>query len=154
MSVFPKNKLKCGLVWPEKFPLSLGPSQMTLGLENSAAFPRKINKCLPLCLIQFQVTFLDAVADCVKWQWYSKVILNPCGYDHRGSITVSQTIPPEDWMVTHIQQQFPALAFIHQYFPTPWICSQYYELCMGKDLNSVQSCAEKHCLRTDWQFSH
>ena len=25
---------------------------------------------------------------------------------------------------------------------------------MVKDLNSLQSCAEKHCLWTDWQFSH
>ena len=96
MSVFPKNKLKCGLVWPENyFPLSFCPSQMTSGPENSAVFVCKINKCLPLCIIQFQVAFLDAAADCVEWQWFSKILPSPCGYVHHGSMTVSQTIAPE-----------------------------------------------------------
>ena len=62
MSVFPKYQLKGGL--ENTFPLSFG--QMTLGPENSATFLSKINKCLPLCIIQrFQVAFVDAVADCV-----------------------------------------------------------------------------------------
>ena len=48
-----------------------------------------------------------------------------------------------------------ALGLYAPRFPlTPWIFSQYYELWMVKDLNSLQSCAEKHCLWTDWQFSH
>ena len=59
------------------FPLSFGPFQMTLGPKNLAAILRKIYKCLPLCIIQFQVAFLDAVADCVEWQWFSKVLLSP-----------------------------------------------------------------------------
>ena len=40
---------------------------------------------------------------------------------------------------------------LHTEIPlTPWIFSWYYELWMVKDLNSLQSCAEKHCLWTDW----
>ena len=31
---------------------------------------------------------------------------------------------------------------------------RFYELWMVKDLNSLQSCTEKHFLWTDWQFSH
>ncbi len=27
-----------------------------------------------------QVAFLDAAADCGKWQWFSEVLLSPCGY--------------------------------------------------------------------------
>ena len=43
----------------------------------------------------------------------------------------------------------------HQDFHnTPWIFPQYYELWMVKDLNSSQSSTEKHCVWTDWQFSH
>ena len=116
------------------------------GPENSAAFLCKIYKCLPLCIIQFEVAFLDAAADCVEWQWFSKVLPSPCGYVHHGSMTVSQTIPPEGSMVTHIQQSFSALGIYTPIFPlTPWIFSQYYELWMVKDLNYLQSCAEKHC---------
>ena len=67
-----------------------------------------------LCIIQFQVAFLDAAADCVEWQWFSKVLQSPCGYVHHGSMTVSQTILPEGSMVTRIQQQFLPLAFTHK----------------------------------------
>lgn len=42
---------------------------------------------------------------------FLKVLLSPRGYVHCGSITVSQTIPPEGSMVTPIQQGFPPLAF-------------------------------------------
>ena len=35
-----------------------------------------------------------------------------------------------------------------QCFLSPWIFSRYYELWMVKDLNYLQSCAEKHCLWT------
>ena len=101
-------KLKCGLDWPENtFPLSFGPSQMTSGSENSA-FVCKVNKCLPLCKIQFQVAFLDAVADYVEWQWFSKVLPSPCDYAHHGRITFSQTIPPEGFL---------PLAFTHKISP-------------------------------------
>ena len=63
----PKNKLKCGLVWPENmFPLCFEQTHMPLGPE----FLRKINKCI----IKFQVAFLDAEADCAdndfpKYSW-------------------------------------------------------------------------------------
>ena len=114
------------------FPLSLGPIQM--GPKNLAAFLHKINKCLLLWIIQFKVEFLDAAADCVEWQWFSKVLPSPCGYVHLGSMTVSQTIPLEGSMVMRIQQQFLSLAFIHRDFLTPWIFSRYYELWMVKDL--------------------
>ena len=77
---------------------------------NSAAFLRKINKCLHLCIIQFQVAFLDAALDCVEGQWFFN-----CGYIHHGIMGVSQTIPPGAWwMVTRIQQWFPPLAFMHR----------------------------------------
>ena len=71
-----------------------------------------------------------------------KVLTSWYGYVYHGSMTVSQTIPPEG------SHPWPT----HQNFP--WIFSQYYELWMGKDLHSLQSCAEKHCLWTDWQSSH
>ena len=58
-----------------------------------AVFLHKINKCLPLCVIQFQVAFLDAAADCFECQWFPKVLPSLCGYVHPGTITVSQTIP-------------------------------------------------------------
>ena len=92
-------------------------------------------------------------ADCVKWQWFSEVLLSPCGYVHHGSMTVSQTIVPEGSMITHIQQWFPPLAFTQRDFLTLWIFSQYYELWMVKD-HHLQSCAKKHCLWTDCKFSH
>ena len=85
-----------------------------LGPENSAAFLCKINKCLLLCKIQFQVAFFDAVADCVKWQWFSKVLPSPCGYVHHDSMAVSQTIQLEGLMVMGIQQRFQ-----HRDFPWP-----------------------------------
>ena len=110
MSVFPKNKLLL-------FPLSFGPSLMTPGSENSATFQSRINKCLPLCIIPFQVAFLEAAADCVEGQLFSKVLPSPCGYVHHGSMTVSQAIPPEGLMVTCIQQRFLPMAFMHRDFP-------------------------------------
>ena len=97
------------------------------------AFLRQMIKCLPLCIIQFQVAFLDAQADCVEWQWFSKVLLSPRGCVHHGSMTVSQTIPPEGSMVTCIQQRFPPLAF-HLYFP--WLPGSFHDIM---DLNSLQS---------------
>ena len=30
-----------------------------------------------------------------EWQWFSKVLLSPCGYIHHGSMMVSQTITPD-----------------------------------------------------------
>ena len=70
----PKNKLKCGLVWPENIVLWSIPD----------------------------VAFLDAVTDCIEWQWFSKVLPSPCDYVHHCSMTVFRTIPPESSMVTHI----------------------------------------------------
>ena len=152
--VFPQNKLNCRLfrlVWPENtFPPSFGPSQMTLGPDNSAAFT--IIK-IQFRLIQLQVAFLDAAADCVKWQWFYEVLLRPCGYVHHGSMPVFlKQYQPEGSMVTHIQQWFPPLAFTHRDFP--WLSSWYYELWMVKDLNSLRSCIQKHCLWMEWQLSH
>ena len=94
-----------------RFHLSLVHLRWLRAQRTLQRFCSKINKCLPLCIIQFQVAFLDAVADCVEWQWFSKVLPSPCGYVHHGSMTISQTIPPEGSMVTLIQQQFPPLAF-------------------------------------------
>ena len=64
--------------------------------------------------------------DFVEWQWLwlSKVLPSPCG--HHGSKTVSQTIPHEDSMVTHIQQRFPPLAFTHPYFP--WLPESFHNI--------------------------
>ena len=114
----PISKLKCGLVWLENtFPLSFGPSRMTSGPEKlGGVFCAKINKCLPLCIIQF--LFLHAAADCVEWQWFSKVLPSPCGYVPSFlALRFSLTIPPEGSMVTRIQQQFQLLAFMHWLFP-------------------------------------
>ena len=128
---------------------------MTSGPENSAAFLRKINKCLPLCIIQFQVAFLDAAADCVEWQWFSKVLPSPCGYVHHGSMTVSQTIPPEGSMVTCIQQQFLPLAFTHQDSPDSL---NLFTILWTVDGERPKFFAilrwETLKFWTDWQFSH
>ena len=44
-------------IWPDNtFRLSFGPSQKTSGPKNMAAFLSKSSKCLPLCIIQFQVS--------------------------------------------------------------------------------------------------
>ena len=59
---------------------SLSVTQMTSDPENSAVFLRKINKYLPLCIIQFYDEFLDAAADCVEWHWFSKILPRPCGF--------------------------------------------------------------------------
>ena len=101
------------------------PTQMTSGPENSAAFLCKISKCLPLCIIQFQVAALDndfpstpkPMSIMVAWWFFKQYHLRA------------------QWRVPLI----------------PWIFSQYYELWM---VNNLNSCAEKHCLWTDWQFSH
>ena len=133
-SLFPKNELKCGFVWPENtFPRSFGPSQIASGLENFIL--RKIHECLPLCIIQFQVAFLDAPADCVERWWFSKVHPSPWGYIHHGSITVSQAIPPEGLMVTRIQQWFLPLAFTH----FPWLPESFHDVmnCGWWNLNSL-----------------
>ena len=102
-----------------------------------------------LCIIQCQVAFPDAAVDCVEWQWFSKVLPSPCGYVHHGSITVSQTSLRAWWSCTFLPLAFSTLSFP----VTPRIFSQYYDLWMVKDLNSLQFFAEKHCLWTDWQLS-
>ena len=70
--------------------------KLTSGPGNSAEFLRKINKCLPLCIIQCQVAFLDAATDCVEWQWFSKVLLSPCGSVYHGSMTAFVIVC--DWL--------------------------------------------------------
>ena len=79
------------------------------------------------------------------------LICPSCPYVHHDSMMVSQLIPPEGLMVTHIQQRFLPLAFIPL---NTWIVSQYFELWKVKDLTSLQSFAKNHCLWTNWQFSH
>ena len=115
--------------------------------DDIAAFLRKINKWLPLCIIQFQVAFLDAEWDCVETMIYSRAYMAL-------SIMVAWRLLKQYrlrswWSLVFPQQQFPPLAFT-----TSRIFSRCYELWMVKDLNSLQSCAEKHCLWTDWPFSH
>ena len=44
---------------------------------------------LPLCIIHFEVTFLDAVVDSVELQWFSKTCVSPCGYIDHDGMTVS-----------------------------------------------------------------
>ena len=90
------------------------------------AFLRKMNKCLPLCIIQFQVAFLDTAADCVEWQQFSKLLPSQWGNVHHGSMMVSQTIPPEGLMVTHIQQRLTPLAFTHRDFP--WLPESFHDI--------------------------
>ena len=58
------------------FPLSFGPVWDEFGLRELGSISmHKIDKCLPLCKIQFQVAFLDAAADCVECQGFFKVLL-------------------------------------------------------------------------------
>ena len=112
-------------------------------------------KYTSLCIIQFQVAFLDAAAGlcwvtmifqstpepmwlCPSW-WHDGISNNTAwrlnGHAHSAAVSALGLYAP----------RFPL---------TPWIFSRYYELWMVKDLNSLQSCAKKHCLWTDWQFSH
>ena len=103
ISLFHLWHMESDICFPKKqadqFPLTFGPSQITSGPENSVAFLCKINRCLPLCIIKCQVAFLDAAADCVEWQWYSRAHVAI-------SIMVAwrclKTIPPEGSMVTCI----------------------------------------------------
>ena len=109
----------------------------------------QINKCLSFCKIQFQVAFLDAAADCVAWQWFSKVLPSPCGYIQHVGFSNNTA-----WGLDGHGDSaaVSALAFTHQDFP--WIFSRYYELWRVKCLNYLQLFAKRHCLWTDWQFSH
>ncbi len=76
-SIFPGNKLKCGLIWVQHtFPLSFWLSEMSSGPKNPAASLHRID----IQVANIQVAFLDAAADCGKWQWFSEVLLSPCGY--------------------------------------------------------------------------
>ena len=105
------------------FPLSFGPSQMTLGPEN---LMNKWNKCLPLCIIQFQVVFLDAAADCVKSEWFYKVLPSPCGHV---SIMVAWRFLKQyrlraQWF-TCIQQQFPPLVL--KYRDYSWLPESFHD---------------------------
>lgn len=45
-------------------------SDMNLGPEKSVVFLHTTDARLPLCIIEFQVAFLDATVNCVKWQRY------------------------------------------------------------------------------------
>ncbi len=75
-SIFPGNKLKCGLIWVQHtFPLFL-----TIWDELWPRETGRIDVYLSLRVTEFQVAFLDAAADCGKWQWFSEVLLSPCGY--------------------------------------------------------------------------
>lgn len=65
ISVIPENKLKCG--WPQiMFVLFFSPFEMSLGLENLAAFMYRIDVWLLPYIMEFQVALLDAVVECVK----------------------------------------------------------------------------------------
>ena len=96
----------------------------------------KINKCLPLCIIQFQVAFLDALADCIEWQWFSKVLLSPCGYVHHGSRTVSQTIPPVDSIFFELTDHF-LTEFGKKWWTMTHPCLQRLSLCWMLLLYSI-----------------
>ena len=78
---------------------------------------------------------------------FPKVLPSPSGYVHHSFLnnTAWELDGP-----THLA----AVAALGLYAPrfslTPWIFSWYYELWMVKDLNSLQSYTEKHCLWTDW----
>ena len=65
--------------------------QMSLCLLNSAVLLHRVDTWLPACLMQFQVTFLDAAAGC-EWKWFSKVMLSLCGYIDHGGMTVSHAV--------------------------------------------------------------
>lgn len=60
--------------------------------KNLTVFVHKTNTSLHFCVIQ--------TLNSVKWQWFSKVLLSPCGFIHYSSMMVSNTIPPEDSMIT------------------------------------------------------
>ena len=86
----------------------------------------KIKKCLPLYIIQFQVAFLDAAADCVEWQWFSKVLPSPCGYVHHGSMDGFSNNTAWGLDGHAHSAAVTALGLLAPRFPlTPWIFSQY-----------------------------
>ncbi len=75
-SIFPRNKLKYGLIWPRH------------------TFPPSFQ--------EIQVAFLNAAANCGKWQRFSEVLLSPCGYISHRCMTVSHAMPSEGSKVMYI----------------------------------------------------
>ena len=56
---------------------------------------------------------------------------------------------------SRIQQRFPPSAFTHQDFPRLPESLRYDIMRLWTvDVERPKSCTEKHCLWTDWQFSH
>jgi len=90
---------KCGFLWAqETCPLSVCPSEMScLGI--SAVF---LHRSLLPWLIQFQVTFLDAVPDYFEWKWFSKTLQSLCGYCDHGGLMVSHAVLPDSSKVIHL----------------------------------------------------
>ena len=131
--------------------------QMTSGPENFGAqrtflpFLCKINKCFPLCIIQLKLHFLMQWRTVLSDNYFPK-------YSHSHmSIMVAWRFLKQYRLKARWSR-----AFSRGFRPWPlcrfpltlWIFSQYYKLWSMKDRNSLQSCAEKHCLWNDWQLSH
>ena len=124
---------KMVLLWllDQKTVLQNSISQMTSSPENLAVFLRKINKCLPICIIQFQVAFLDATADCIEWQWFCKVLPSPCGYVYHDGFSDNTAWGLDGQAHSASVSALGLYALIFP--PNPWIFSRYCELWMVKD---------------------
>lgn len=102
-----ENKLERGLIWPQH--------------TQAQAFLRGIDVWLSPWVIEFQVAFPDAAADCVKWKGFYEVLPSPCGYIYHKSMMVSRAMPAKGSKASHIQQRFPALPC------TDWDFSRFQE---------------------------
>ncbi len=72
----PKNKLKRGLIWPQRTFLLIFflLSEMSSLPENSLVSLPRIDVYISPCVTEIQVAFLDEVANCDKWQQFSIVL--------------------------------------------------------------------------------
>ena len=103
-------------------------------------------------------TLHNTISSCISWcsgglcwvTWFSEVLLSPSGYVHHG---ISNNIA---WGLDgHVHSEVvSALGLYAPRFPWLNLFTILWTVDGEMTENYFQSCAEKHCLWTDWQFSH
>ena len=77
--------------------------------KSSAAFVCVVDVWLCLCMVEFELSLVDVVMNCVNWQWFSEVFLSPRANILYTMMWVFNAAPPEGSKVTAIQCWFWAL---------------------------------------------
>ena len=75
----------------------------------AAAFVCVVDVWLCLCMVEFELSLVDVVMNCVNWQWFSEVFLSPRANILYTMMWVFNAAPPEGSKVTAIQCWFWAL---------------------------------------------